>query len=195
MKSWEHSGFNVFIGDPIAPDDEGRLLFAARYLRKCPVSNERLSIKEDDGESRIEYAAYKDGVKSVRSFSPLEFLAELQQHIPDRWEQTTRFFGAYSSRSRGAAAAAAAPAAAEPSGVEEGGGALPERASRPTASWARYMKKVFEFDPLICPKCGGPMKIKAFITDPKEIDRITKNVGLSSQRAPPKLRYSLPLAA
>lgn len=86
MKSWEHSGFNVFIGDPIAPDNEGRLLFAARYLRKCSVSNERLTIKEDDGESRTEYAAYKDGVKSVRRFSPLEFLAELQQHIPDRWE-------------------------------------------------------------------------------------------------------------
>jgi hypothetical protein len=39
------------------------------------------------------------------------------------------------------------------------------------------------------------MKVKAFITDPSEIDRITKNLGLAYQRAPPKLGYSLPLAA
>jgi len=57
------------------------------------------------------------------------------------------------------------------------------------------MKRTFEIDPLICPKCGGTMKIKAFITDPREIDRITKNLGFASQRAPPKLHYSLPLAA
>ena len=30
IKSWPHSGFNVFIGEPIAPDDTKRLLFAAR---------------------------------------------------------------------------------------------------------------------------------------------------------------------
>ena len=57
------------------------------------------------------------------------------------------------------------------------------------------MKKVFELDPLLCPKCGGQMKIKAFITDPKEVDRITKNLGIAPERAPPKLRYPLPMAA
>lgn len=57
------------------------------------------------------------------------------------------------------------------------------------------MKKTFEIDPLLCPKCGSTMKIKAFITDPNEVDRIMKNRGVALQRAPPKLRYSLPLAA
>ncbi len=105
MKSWEHSGFNVFVGEPTSPSDTKRLLFAARYLKKCPVSNERLSIVEGGAETTIEYTAYKDGVKGVRRFQPLQFLAEAQQHIPDTWEQTTRFMGAYRARSRGAAKA------------------------------------------------------------------------------------------
>ena len=104
MKSWEHSGFNVFIGEPIDHNDKDRLLFAARYLKKCPLSNERLTIVETNGEdAHIEYASFRDGAKNIRKFTPLAFLAEVSQHIPDMWEQTTRFFGAYSSRTRGAA--------------------------------------------------------------------------------------------
>jgi hypothetical protein len=32
--------------------------------------------------------------------------------------------------------------------------------------------KVYEVDPTVCPKCGGPMKAIAFITDYRAIDRI-----------------------
>lgn len=183
----------MFIGEPIAPDDTERLLFAARYLKKCPVSNERLAIVGGDGEATIEYASCKNEQRSVRSFTPLQFLAELQQHIPDTWEQTTRFLGAYSSRSRGAAKANSDSDVVADVGLTEE--PLAEPLPRPSAGWARCMKKTFEINPLVCPRCGGPMKIRAFITDPREIDRITKNLGLAYQRAPPKLRYPLPLAA
>jgi len=91
IKSWPPSGFNVFVGEPIAPDDTEQLLFAARYLKKCPVSNERLAIVEGDGEATIEYASYKNGVKNVRSFTPLQFLADLQSHIPDTWSKLRVF--------------------------------------------------------------------------------------------------------
>jgi len=57
------------------------------------------------------------------------------------------------------------------------------------------MKKVFELDPLRCPKCGGSMRIKAFITDHHEIKRLTANLNLPPQRAPPPLRFTLPIAA
>ncbi len=38
----------------------------------------------------------------MRAFSPMEFLAELSCHVPRVFEQTTRFFGVYSPRTRGA---------------------------------------------------------------------------------------------
>ncbi|MFZ3106465.1 MAG: hypothetical protein WA105_03700 [Candidatus Hydromicrobium sp.] len=39
-------------------------------------------------------------------------------------------------------------------------------------SWARLIKKIYEVDPLICPKCGGLMKIIAFIEYYKVIKKI-----------------------
>jgi hypothetical protein len=32
-------------------------------------------------------------------------------------------------------------------------------------NWARLIQKVYEFDPLICPKCQGPMRIISFIEE------------------------------
>jgi len=182
--SWPHSGFSAFIGDTIDPDDRPRLFFLARYLRKCPLSNERIQICEEGSEAIIRYRSSKGD--TCREFTPLEFLAELSQHIPDRWEQTSRFLGAYSSRYRGARRLR------QPAIVDPG---LPEFSPRPSRSWARLIKKIFEVDPLLCPRCGGTMKIKAFMTDPAEIDRISRNLGLPDQRAPPKLRYRIPAAA
>ena len=65
MNSWAHSGFNVFIGEPITADDTKRLLFAARYLKRCHVSNERLRIDEDCGEPVIEYSARSRGARKT----------------------------------------------------------------------------------------------------------------------------------
>ena len=189
MKSWQHSGFNVFIGEPIEHKDQKRLLFAARYLKKCPLSNQRITIVEQSGkDSVIQYASFKDGIKNVRTFTPLLFLAEASQHIPNIWEQTVRYMGKYSARTRGANKENKAPMADNPL-------PLPEPIHKPSANWARLIKKIFEFDPLICSKCGSAMKIKAFITDHNEISRITKNLGIQDQRAPPKIKYSPPLAA
>ena len=165
-------------------------------------SNERLKIIETGTEdSYIEYVSFQNGAKNVRTFMPLQFLAEVSQHIPNIWEQTSRFMGAYSARTRGAANQLKKLA------LENGKPLLlPEPIQKPSANClsprsslakgeARLMKKVFEFDPPICPKCGHSRKIKAFITNASEIDRITKNLNIPNQRAPPKLPYTLHLAA
>ena len=80
MRDWPHSGFNAFLGQPILPSDTEQRLFTARYLKKCPISNERLAITGEHGSSTVKYTAYRDGTKEDRLFTPLEFLAEIQQH-------------------------------------------------------------------------------------------------------------------
>jgi transposase len=40
------------------------------------------------------------------------------------------------------------------------------------SAWARIVQKVYEVDPLVCPKCGSAMKVIAVITKPEEIRRI-----------------------
>jgi len=42
----------------------------------------------------------------------------------------------------------------------------------PSKGWAAMIRKVYEVDPMRCPKCGGSMKVVAFITDYAAVDRI-----------------------
>ncbi len=40
-------------------------------------------------------------------------------------------------------------------------------------NWARLIQKIYETDPLCCPKCSGKMKILSFIEDP-EVTRLPR---------------------
>jgi hypothetical protein len=120
----------------------------------------------------------------TKTFSPLEFLAELSQHIPNTYEQLIRYYGYYSARSRGARRRESEHQKLVQNTFEP----LPDTDvdKKPVSkSWARLIKKVYEVDPLKCPKCSGAMRIKAFIRDSKEISRICENLGLADWRAPP----------
>ena len=45
-------------------------------------------------------------------------------------------------------------------------------------NWARLIQKIYEVDPLICPKCQGPMRVIAFIEEDDVIKKILKHLGL-----------------
>ena len=49
------------------------------------------------------------------------------------------------------------------------------------------IRKVYEVDPMTCPKCGGRMKIVAFITEVSVVDRIIDHLklGFVADRLPP----------
>ena len=52
------------------------------------------------------------------------------------------------------------------------------------------MQKIYEVDPLICPLCGGQMRIIAFIEDYKIIKKILDYLGIyefERKRPPPKI--------
>lgn len=91
MSTWEHSGFNVFAFDPIAPHDTGHRHFVARYLKKAPLSLQRLKIIESQSGPTVQNTKHPDDGDSstsspqveTRELPPLEFLAELSCHIPD----------------------------------------------------------------------------------------------------------------
>jgi len=191
MRCWEHSGINVFAGEPISGDNDNVRLFLARYLKIAPLAAERFVIDESGRELVMRYVEQLDrvapGEGRERCFSPLEFLAELSCHIPRVFEQTTRYFGAYSPRTRGAKCRDERFKTLLENNFEPLEPQLPRRA--PSQSWARCMKLVFGVDPLCCAKCGSKMKIKSFVHSTQEIERICKFLGISSWRAPPPLRH------
>jgi len=138
-----------------------------------------------------------DGLKpgprrNFQVLDPLDFLAEFTQHIPPKGAHLIRYYGWYSNKSRGmrkkaaeAQAATADQAAGSPSGDSD------MAASNPSSqTWAMLIKRVYEIDPLACTKCGGQMKVVAFIEPPQGdvIEKILRHCGLwhsPSPRAPP----------
>ena len=59
------------------------------------------------------------------------------------------------------------------------------------SEWARLLRKVYEVDPLACPRCSATMRVIAVITAPAVIDRILRHLretggdDLFAARAPP----------
>jgi hypothetical protein len=49
------------------------------------------------------------------------------------------------------------------------------------------IRKVYEIDPMVCPKCGSSMKVIAFITDYQVVDRIIDHLKLTfaAEKPPP----------
>lgn len=176
IQGWQHSGFSVFVGEPIAADDADARKFLARYIKKSAVSLARLEILEQQDAPLVRVHKRSDDSDTHHDLDPLEFMAELSMHVPNHREQTIRYFGRYSCRTRGAIRLAL-----------DTPGPLPvtEPPRRPSPSWARCLAQVFELDPLLCPRCQGRMHIKAFIQNSTEISRIAEHLGLVPWRAPP----------
>ena len=70
----------------------------------------------------------------------------------------------------------------------------PAKKRRCTASWARLIAKVFHVDPLTCRKCGGKLKIVAYLHDTSPSSRSSITLGLSppeDPRPPPGVREAV----
>ena len=95
-----------------------------------------------------------------------------------------RYYGLYSSRSRGKARKDGsldkfgwgARSEEEPKKEPEENPVetLSEKKSKQT--WARLIKKVYEVDPLICTKCGSEMAVLVIITNPEEVHKILNHL-------------------
>ena len=69
--------------------------------------------------------------------------------------------------------------------------AEPARPTNPArVRWAVLLARIYEVLPLLCPACGGPMRIVSFITDPPVVVAILQHLELpppiSPARGPPQ---------
>ena len=51
----------------------------------------------------------------------------------------------------------------------------------PSAKWRELIKKVWEADPLLCPRCSKEMRIVSLIDEKAVIERILRHLGLWQQ--------------
>jgi Putative transposase len=181
--SWKHSGFSVDQSVRLEAGDSAGVQRLIEYFLRCPCSQARMIEVTDAGK-----VIYKTEHKAVgrfpepgegellagpsrnfQVFDPLDFLAacpavaserrrKVTQHLPNLGEHLVRYYGWYSNQTRGQCAQRQPPAAAGPVAPPRSPSAREAR-----KGWAALIKKVYESDPLCCPKCGSAMKIIAFI--------------------------------
>ena len=133
---------------------------------------------------------------NFKVFSAEAFIAAITQHIPAHGFQNVRYYGWYSNKSRGQRRKQTLAAATEdpPNG---GADVIDVRDYQPkkhaSKKWRELIKKVWEVEPLICPKCGKPMRVIALIDDPGVIFEILSHLGLwDSVNAQPRYRAPPP---
>ncbi len=111
MRSWRHSGFSVNASVRIAQDDREGMRRLVGYIVRSPLSLSRMLFRTQDG--KVVYRAShprcwsfpKSGEQTIMEgiprnheiFEPLDFLAEVTQHIPNKGEHQIRYYGWYSN--------------------------------------------------------------------------------------------------
>jgi hypothetical protein len=100
LSTWKYSGFHVFCGNRISPNDEPAIENLARYIIRASFSQERMTYLPETSQVIYKAKAGKD--KEQKVFPALEWLAAMCSHIPNRGEQMVRYYGYYSNVSRGA---------------------------------------------------------------------------------------------
>ena len=184
-------------GGGIEADDRADLERLPRYCAQPPFAMDRLRKEGCDlvyrcAKQHSEPGSDKRGAKvDELQLTPLELIDRIAALVPPPRTYRHRYFGvlAPNSHLRATVTALAAPqqptaAQAEPAstgvgvpGVVPQGTALPPT-PEPAASpkrllahylWAVLIARIYEVFPLLCPKCGGQMRLVALITHSADI--------------------------
>jgi len=159
-----------------------------KYMIRPLLSLDRLFLDERTGQVGYRYGKETE---ETQAMDYLEFIARVTSHIPDKGQVTVRYYGLYANAHRGKARKASL--AAFPLHIVE------EELQRiPSKGWVEMIRKVYKVDPMLCPQCGGTMKVIAFITDYQAVDRIIDHLKLTfvaDKPPPPQIAYQELLTA
>jgi len=177
-------GFSVHAGVYVPSRDRLRLERLLRYAARGPISNERLSLLPD---GRLRYKLkrrWNDGTTAV-IYEPMELMERLAALVPPPRFNIIRYYGVLApasslrptivpeDKSDIAPAHPGCSAKTEISTTEEAE-TKPRRGKKPkNYSWAQLLKRVFELDVLVCPRCGSKMRVLCAIHPPDAIHKDT----------------------
>ena len=173
MLAWRHTGFSAHNSVRVHARDAAGRRRLAQYMLRAPFSLEKMSYEPVSGTVIYRSRMHKTLKRNFQIMSGADWLAQLCAHIPDRFEHLVRYAGWYSNRSRGKRRRTEAqPAEVTTRETED------REAAGVRSTWVRLIHKVYEVDPLECPKCKGPMRVIALIGDKTVIRKILTHLGL-----------------
>jgi hypothetical protein len=188
INSWSHNGFHVYCGMPIQHWDEEGIEKLAQYIVRAPLSQERMAYipehETNDGNAKVIYKGKNS--KTTQVFSALDWLARLITHMPNKGEQMVKYYGYYSNKSRGLRKKAKNEEMINNESCNDTNEMDCDviklmfsnlKRKKFNKSWARLIQKVYNVNPLCCPKCVGKMRIISFIKDEPIIKKILKHLN------------------
>ena len=184
LRGWVHSGFNVHRERRVLSCERKDMERLAQYIIRNPFSVEKMWATEPGPASASGSILYRSGMnkkigRNFEVFTPCDFIAAITQHIPDKSFQLVRYYGWYSNKMRGRRAKQAdEEVQTEGDAVEVIDVSAHEPRRIPSKKWRELIKKVWEADPLRCPKCSREMRIVSLIDQEDVIERILRHLGL-----------------
>nr|BFD69089.1 hypothetical protein HAGR004_41110 [Bdellovibrio sp. HAGR004] len=168
-------GFSLNARVWIAGNDRKKLEQLIRYMARGPIATERLT---ESFPNQLLYkmkSPWRDGTTHV-SFSPLDFIARLVALIPPPRINMIRYSGCFAPNFKDRKFIV--KKAPRNQGKEDACKSdVPENIKQERLRWAEMLKRVFEIDVTVCPKCSGRMEQIAVIKDKTVAKKILESLG------------------
>ncbi len=199
LLSWKNSGFSIDASLRLYGSDDKTRESIAQYLVRPPLSLSKIKYEPFKGKVLFKTKYNEYFGENFKVYTASDFIAALTMHIPPARVHLVRYYGLYSSRTRGvwmdmpyivrlapegwAIKQEEKDAAEVSNDIEVQSQDVKGSAKR--SAWARLINKVYGINPLICEKCGSEMSIVAFIMEPEQIDRIMQHLKKQGRAPPP----------
>lgn len=180
-------GYSVHAATAIKAHHRDRLERLVRYMARPAISDERVTLADDNNIRLRLKTAWRDGTESLL-FTPSEFIEKLIALVPIPRFHLTRYYGVLASRSRHRRTLPDLPQPEDDQGASVTpllrGKGKRNKGSQKRLTWAALLKRTFKIDVLTCSRCGGAMTLVHVALTPVEIETTLVALGLSP-RAPP----------
>lgn len=146
--------------------------YLGRYLKRPPVSASRLRHYGDNGMLTFEFLNHRTGKTETLTVTPMEMIARIVEHIPDKHFRMIRYYGFLSNRRRGEAL---------PRVYEALEMAQSDAPAMP--AYATLLKGYVKVDPYECILCADRMVFSGFRAGSPLSELVASSVIQAAMRA------------
>ena len=103
LLSWKHSGFHIHDGGekPVAAHDSAGRKRLAEYLLRHPFSLQKITWNASTQTVIYRSKRHHNTKRNFEIFEAPDFIAAALLHLPPKGQQTVRYYGTYSNKTRG----------------------------------------------------------------------------------------------
>ncbi len=178
----DRDGFSLNAAVSCQPYQRDRLERLCRYVTRPAICKDRLTVRAD---GRIQYELknpFRNGTTHIL-FSPLDFLSKLAALVPRPRHNLVRYHGVFAPNSTlrkliipKSTKRVRGKENSKPDKMSEFEEAVSRNELVAPLTRAQRLKRVFNIDITLCPRCGGTMRVIADITNPDIIQKILDHI-------------------